>query len=567
MEDEIIKIHQAVFDLLIEYNKKDPDNFFFTLRQINRASRLDKGYWFLGNEKYLAISFWKGRDQLNRTPRISFIITKKGETSLLLSSRDADDIFHINLKTKLKINNLIYDHGFHKNYESYSPKFYLQSLIDFINNDKKIIDEAIKDNNCISPGKWLYYADSIEFISKSSFLKNLTQIKAYQKKRKNTIQEFGYLKSFTIKNYGLIKEITISDLPLNNRWLFITGENGAGKTTLLRALAIGICKNSDNNKPIDNISDFEIDIHLSSKHKDLFYHVNKKNVNRSSFSLVKGFAAYGPIRLITESNLDNRIFNNEQNIHEKLTFGLFNPIGILKDLYSPFPLLVKPKYMEMAIENIIENLNNITSNYFEYIHRQKGELCFFEYDHNKEIGGVGIPFSKLPSGTRNYVSLILDLLISFQKQQPDIYDMANYKGVVIIDEIDIHLHPKLQIEFIKQLSETFPKVQFIVTTHSPIPLLGAPANSAIINVKRSLKDGVVAIRLEKLEKEIKYLLPNTILTSDIFDFDFFETKKEEFDKLNLEDKYDDIENHKIIDIRLKNLKKDIFPDDLFSKNK
>lgn len=51
-------------------------------------------------------------------------------------------------------------------------------------------------------------------------------------------------------------------------------------------------------------------------------------------------------------------------------------------------------------------------------------------------------------------------------------DLSNIKGIVVIDEIELHLHPSMQADVLPKLIELFPKVQFIITTHSPLFLLG-----------------------------------------------------------------------------------------------
>jgi predicted ATP-binding protein involved in virulence len=69
--------------------------------------------------------------------------------------------------------------------------------------------------------------------------------------------------------------------------------------------------------------------------------------------------------------------------------------------------------------------------------------------------------------------MIGDMMLCLFEQQIEVVDPAELAGIVLIDEIDIHLHPKWQKRVPEILHENFPKVQFIVSTHSPIPLLGA----------------------------------------------------------------------------------------------
>jgi predicted ATP-binding protein involved in virulence len=570
MKKTMHQIHQEVFDLLMRYHIKDK-NFLFTFRQINRAEKLDKGYWFLGNDDYLAVSFWTGTDWISKTPRIYFKIKKDGTSSLECRHADTEshsDYFPYSFLKEIGAKSINYNKGYSKKYKGND---YLNSLKNFISNEKVYIDQYIRNEEdaFLSAIQW---AEPIYFIGNKEFEIRLKKIKEYQKKIIKKNKNLGSIKNIEIKNFGPIKDVSILDIPLKTKWIYLTGENGAGKTSVLKAIATGLCQNNDQNEPVAKSEQFgkykiSIDLHEednSSKRYTVEPHLdflNKKNIS-------KGFASYGPVRIATEGAIDLGIITNSKNVHEKATFGLFNPIGILKDLSNDYTFLTKPKYQEVFKEGLISNLKLIIPNKINVKEDDNGKLLFFESSQNTENLKKGIPFEKLPSGTRSFVSLIIDLLIRLQHQQPEIIDLADHTGVVLIDEIDIHLHPKLQLEFINQLSETFPKLQFIVSTHSPIPFLGAPENSVFIKVSlNSFEKGVEIVRLKKIEKEIKYLLPNTILTSDIFDFDILEDVPEEkMDKMFLEDNYDDIVKYKEVDERLKSLDKSIFPDNLFNDN-
>lgn len=119
--------------------------------------------------------------------------------------------------------------------------------------------------------------------------------------------------------------------------------------------------------------------------------------------------------------------------------------------------------------------------------------------------------------------MIGDMLIRFYKQQPEIIEPKDFTGIVIIDELDLHFHPKWQRKLPILLSSIFPKIQFIASTHSVIPFLGAPKNSVFLKVKRNKATG---IKLERIDIEIKNLLPNSILTSPIFDLEGEEIMQE-----------------------------------------
>ncbi len=78
-------------------------------------------------------------------------------------------------------------------------------------------------------------------------------------------------------------------------------------------------------------------------------------------------------------------------------------------------------------------------------------------------------FDELSDGYRNVVAIAADLAIKAAMLNPQLAEKALEftPGVVLIDELDLHLHPKWQRRIIEDLRRTFPKVQFICTTHSP----------------------------------------------------------------------------------------------------
>jgi predicted ATP-binding protein involved in virulence len=156
-------------------------------------------------------------------------------------------------------------------------------------------------------------------------------------------------------------------------------------------------------------------------------------------------------------------------------------------------------------------------------------------------------------------------LVRFYKQQPNVLEPKDLSGIVIIDELDLHLHPKWQRKLPILLSQVFPKVQFIVSTHSVIPFLGAPEKSLFFKVTRSLEEG---IHVQRIGIDIKNLLPNSILTSPIFDLegkDIIPEMNKSIHETRTENTYKEILDREKIRERLRALKAiDLdLPDDLF----
>lgn len=84
----------------------------------------------------------------------------------------------------------------------------------------------------------------------------------------------------------------------------------------------------------------------------------------------------------------------------------------------------------------------------------------------------------LSDGYRNFLWLLIEIAWRCYTLNPFLGKdaFAKTKGIVIIDEVDLHLHPKWQQRIVPILAETFPNIQFVITTHSPIVLSSVKSN-------------------------------------------------------------------------------------------
>lgn len=92
-----------------------------------------------------------------------------------------------------------------------------------------------------------------------------------------------------------------------------------------------------------------------------------------------------------------------------------------------------------------------------------------------------VPFNSLSDGFRNMVAMVADIAHRSFRLNPHYGAEAALRseGVVLIDEVDLHLHPKWQRRVVDDLKSAFPNLQFIVTTHSPFILQSAKNNEMI----------------------------------------------------------------------------------------
>jgi len=110
------------------------------------------------------------------------------------------------------------------------------------------------------------------------------------------------------------------------------------------------------------------------------------------------------------------------------------------------------------------------------------------------VDGFGnwVPLSQLSDGYQGTMAWVGDLVSRLSRAFPEAEDPLQQEGVVLIDEIDIHLHPAWQRKILTQLRQRFPRIQFIVTTHSPLVAAGAKDGELIL-LKRE-REHVVAVQ-------------------------------------------------------------------------
>ncbi|HEX9970474.1 MAG TPA: AAA family ATPase [bacterium] len=123
-----------------------------------------------------------------------------------------------------------------------------------------------------------------------------------------------------------------------------------------------------------------------------------------------------------------------------------------------------------------------------------GEMEEGEYVYNRK--GLKIPFPALSDGYRAFLGWVGDLLYHVCMTCPEGKKLVDNKGIVMVDEIDLHLHPKWQMTVLPTLGKTFPNIQFIVTSHSPL-LVGSLEWMNIIVMVPGPKQSSMAKRIEQ----------------------------------------------------------------------
>lgn len=341
-------------------------------------------------------------------------------------------------------------------------------------------------------------------INKSYLINELT---ADQFKNAKNILSFS-LKSLKVKKYEGIENTGFEGLPIDTNWIFLIGENGFGKTTILRSITVGFIGVKDEEAELftSNLQNNGIGIEYFSLSKSLI-----NNVGGREFTQFPHLACYGPSRLQIQTD------QTQNDIAKKstTTYSLFNSDGILLNI--EFELLIwhlekNPRFdsVKQTFLKLIPYLSDIQ------VDVPQRKIFYIEKEPTENGSKYNrVTFNQLASGFRSILAMVGDMMIRLFKSQPEITEPSELAGIVIIDELDLHWHPKMQREIPSLLSSIFPKVQFIASTHSLVPLLGAPENSVLLKVNRTVEEGIT---VEKVDIDFQALSSDTMLR-DIFDLE------------------------------------------------
>ncbi len=517
--DTLAQMHENILAFLLDKRKTDP-NLFFSLRTTNRYDRLEKGYWFLG-ANVVIISFWEGKDWKTKTPNIFFEIWENNQTSLRFAAKSSEkNAAFFNKVTKI-ISGFIQEktkkgdkvNFWYKNYENKND--YIKSLDAFIEGDKKRIDDLLKLEHEYTENFEIKFLNEVK---QNEYFKNIEKYRGKTQNKKDEKKELELIKLELI-NIGHFENIEID---LSKKITCLLGENGTGKSTILRAIALGLAgtDHDENNFDISKIESL-LKITETQNAKPTYekrgsikidYKTDKKHENNITFSYNSYTDNVRIEDLIIEANkfesvIDTSIF--------RIPIIGFSQVQEEKIETTKLRLINKPK--EPNLSDIIHLISNIPDNKFSTVKNWlfdvsfSGEQELLEKFYNiinkitnenikitigkkgdKKLVAIttsgakeGVPLELVSQGLNNVIIWIGFLIKRLYELTPPEKDFRQTKAIVLIDEIDTHLHPKWQKNILNILSETFANIHFIITTHSPLLVINLKnENKKVYNITK-----------------------------------------------------------------------------------
>jgi len=298
-----------------------------------------------------------------------------------------------------------------------------------------------------------------------------------------------YLNAIKIKEYFSIKDMVIDDLD-GNKEIYFVGENGDGKTVLLQAIALALKGDSYTLFAEDYIKNIKNTMQFSTKdtnHPDSY----------KKYKKVQNLFAYGINR--------NKTSSNEEETKITSYSGLFDTPSIYRTTLLRDP----EEFLEQdtpLVNEFKKQMSFLMDEKFEIIKTDKG----LKYGDIEQ-------FSMLSEGYKTTLIWLSDLLSRLIENDTEnkIIKLKEFQAIVLIDEVDLYLHPKWKYDFMHKLRNIFPNIQFIMTTHSLVTVLGASEDAVFYKV---YKEGSIT-KVTNQISDISSYTANILLTSPIFNLD------------------------------------------------
>ena len=368
-------------------------------------------------------------------------------------------------------------------------------------------------------------------------------------KNKIEISNHSYYYSLEIEGINCFKDKQVLDLSDEkgnfSPWTIILGDNGTGKTTLLKILdrvqpdetAIDFSKQNiklDVNYYFPKYNFNGIDSELISKKTEqlskgiltVLRKNNKEDITFGSFQEGKNLffsedqidmfvLSYGASRKMSKSqnlrtsirSYTNSLFDDSIELINAEEWFLQKEWAFLKSENNT-KLKFKREF-DLVIELLIDILPDVHKIVSKTIDENNSKP---KIEVKTSFGWVNI--RDLSYGYQTITALLVDIAFNMMERYSESENPLSEPVIILIDEIDLHLHPKWQRIVIDKLSHHFPKAQFIVTAHSPLILQVAQDKNANIVVCRKEDDRVV---IDNNPESVKGWRIDQILTSDLFE--------------------------------------------------
>lgn len=364
------------------------------------------------------------------------------------------------------------------------------------------------------------------------------------------------IESFSIQNYKCIKDLAVDCRGADGeikQWTVLLGENNTGKTNVLRALSYLVVSKFDFRTEIGEgrvvVGEGTT---FAARGNEASFVKGKQYVKSilsngdhwnsdSSIECAKGTVSYLDLFPYGVNRVPARVALSERESLPHKT--LFMSDARLLDLQE---WLLQLDYSQKSgsekSQKRLEKMHDLVrSDLFPGV----TDFSFKKDGDNEHIVVVfsagkdgDVRFEELGFGYQTTLTWLADFCKRMFELYPDAENPLHEEAVVLVDELDLHLHPKWQRDLVPTLSKIFPNVQFIVTTHSP-HVLQSMEDVNLYVLRRDAESGEVAFkhcpRSDFRGWTVEDILSETMGLNEKIHSDYYNQQVEDFNEALDED--------------------------------
>jgi hypothetical protein len=321
----------------------------------------------------------------------------------------------------------------------------------------------------------------------------------------------GFVSRVQIENFKSIESVDLRfDFAREGHtgWQVFLGENGTGKSTILQALTLALIGEAGvaglgldtrsilriSAQPDETPTSGFVAVWLGTDAEPIRYRFDANGMQFESGTEGANvfLRAYGPTRLMPRRGpaLAAAARRGGSAAEKHAVSNLFDPYTPLCDAPRWLASLTEDDFDKVALS--LKDVLRIRSQDNLLLVRENGAVR--AYDAN----GVLVDVNLLSHGQQSALVLATDIVSGMAaaraaeglESMPK--DFQQSHGIIVLDEIDAHLHPRWKMEIVPSLRRAFPHVQFIATTHEPLCLRGLHEREIVLT-KRSARGSVAEV--------------------------------------------------------------------------
>lgn len=309
--------------------------------------------------------------------------------------------------------------------------------------------------------------------------------------------------------------------------LLILGENAAGKSSILEAVALALCDPETRGKLGSQPARILLDPRLMGRRRG-------RPRKKGSVDVVFDDASHRTLAITPDGFTDHAGPTRPPLVFAYGAFRQYLPgheePQPIRTLFETDTILPNPERWLLGLDRdtfreagrVLRDVLSIEASYKYLEADQAGGRCLIRFAAPGG-GEYEMPLTHASSGYRTVLAMVCDLMRGLMDRDlnPDFRTLIDARAIVLIDEIEAHLHPRWKMQIMRALRTAFPQVTFIATTHDPLCLRGMQDGEVAV-LHRVTSEAVAGRGLPVVIERLSDLPPfnhltiEQLLTSDFF---------------------------------------------------